>query len=70
MGTSYLTSGQVGVGQPGAIEGLGYTDNVIDLMTREMASLPLETREAMKMAAVSGILLTLASYHLFPESPR
>ncbi|MBK7959193.1 MAG: serine/threonine-protein kinase PknK [Bacteroidetes bacterium] len=36
------------------IDGLAYADNVIDLMSREIANLPIATREAMKMAAVLG----------------
>jgi len=36
------------------LESLAYTDNVIDLMTKEMTSLPAQTREIMKIGAVLG----------------
>jgi histidine kinase len=36
------------------IDRLGYTDNVIDLMTGELAELPDQTRESLQFAAVLG----------------
>lgn len=36
------------------LQSLSYTDNVIDLMTKELLSLPDQTREVLKMGAVLG----------------
>ncbi|HSJ67508.1 MAG TPA: adenylate/guanylate cyclase domain-containing protein [Anditalea sp.] len=41
------------------LQSLSYTDNVIDLMTKELNSLPAETREVLKMGAVLG-----STFHL------
>jgi len=43
------------------IDNLQYTDNVIDLMTREIAVLPDSTREILKIAAVLGSTFNLAN---------
>ncbi|MBK8278659.1 MAG: hypothetical protein IPK94_00365 [Saprospiraceae bacterium] len=43
------------------IERLSYTDNVIDLMSRELIALPLQTTEALKFAAVQGKSFNIAT---------
>ncbi|MBK9680772.1 MAG: AAA family ATPase [Saprospiraceae bacterium] len=43
------------------IERLSYTDNVIDLMSRELIALPLQTTEALKFAAVQGNSFNIAT---------
>jgi predicted ATPase/class 3 adenylate cyclase len=54
----------------GIIDGLEYTDNVIDLMTREMASLPHVTRDTMKMAAVLGNTFNIGHLSLITAKPQ
>ncbi len=43
------------------LDGLGYSDNVIDLMTRELTNLPSDTQEMIKYAAVLGSLFNLGT---------
>lgn len=45
---------------PKAIDMLGYTENVVDLMTDQLIDLPENTREVLKFAAVLGNTFTLA----------
>lgn len=46
------------------LEGLAYADNVIDLMSREMVSLPITSRETIKAAAVLGNTFNLKQLSL------
>ncbi|MBL0025591.1 MAG: AAA family ATPase [Saprospiraceae bacterium] len=52
------------------LDSLGYTDNVIDLMTRELALLPAETQEMIKSAAVLGSLFNLGTLSTIVKSTQ
>ncbi|MFZ1748620.1 MAG: adenylate/guanylate cyclase domain-containing protein [Saprospiraceae bacterium] len=43
------------------LDNLGYTDNVIDLMTKELTDLPKKTQDIMKSAAVLGNSFSLST---------
>jgi histidine kinase len=52
------------------IEGLAYADNVVDLMSREMVSLPMLTREVIKSAAVLGNTFNLSQLSLILDKSQ
>jgi histidine kinase len=52
-----------------AISHLPYTDNVIDLMTREIAVLPDTTRDILKIASVLGTTFNLTNISYVSELP-
>lgn len=54
---------------PEEIDALGYTDNVIDLMTEGLTLLQRETQEILKYAAVLGNKFYLADLNNIIEKP-